>query len=484
MAVGDLAGAPVALGEASRGRARGALIAVSVALFCIQVDFFALNLVLPDMGRTFHAGPRDVQWTISAYMLALGSLFIVGGRVGDIFGRRRALLAGISVFGIASAACAVAPSLAALVAFRVMQGAGAAVIFPVGIAALSNEVPDDARAAAVGLAFGIANIGTAVGPFVGGVLAQGPGWRWLFWLLVPLCVASLAFAALTVTDSRDEEAPRRLDIPGAMLIAAAVAVLSITVDRAGVWGWASALTIGGFVVAAALLAAFLVLESSLRFPLVDLSLFRNVPYVLVSGMGTASNVGYTVMIFAATLYLQLVRGLSPLTAGFVFIAPSLLVALSGPIGARLGKHFRPSAVMAGAGVLAGCGLLGLTYAHGWPIYLLAFAAAGFGFGMGWTFANVATQDAVRPERAGEASGVLLTILVTAGGVGVAASASVIAELHASGTTLNGAIDDVLRALAIGVVVAAGVTMAVRHQLVRRGLAAPLSMNASWRPPED
>jgi MFS family permease len=201
-------------------------------------------------------------------------------------------------------------------------------------------------------------------------------------------------------------------------------------------------------------------------------------------MGTASNVGYTVMIFAATLYLQLVRGLSPLTAGFVFIAPSLLVALSGPIGARLGKHFRPSAVMAGAGVLAGSGLLALTFAHGWPVYLLAFAGAGFGFGMGWTFANVATQDAVRPERAGEASGVLLTILVAAGGVGVAASASVIAELHASGTTLNGAIDDVLRVLAIGVVAAAGVTMAVRHQLVRRGLAAPLSMNASWTPPED
>jgi MFS family permease len=260
-----------------------------------------------------------------------------------------------------------------------------------------------------------------------------------------------------------------------MLIGGAVALLSITVDRGGVWGWGSALTIGGFVIAAALLTAFLVLESRVRFPLVDLSLFRNVPYVLVTAMGAVSNVGYAMTVFAATLYLQLVRGLSPLTAGFVFIVPALLVSLSGPIGARLGKHFRPSAVMAGAGVLAGCGLLALTFAYAWPVYILSFAAAGFGFGMGWTFANVATQDAVHPDRAGEASGVVLTIIVTAGGVGVAVGASVIAELHGSGTTLHGAIEDVLRALAAGVVLAAGVTMAVRHQLVRRGLALPLSM---------
>lgn len=483
MAVSDVANAPVALGDASSRRARGALIAVSLALFCIQVDFFALNLVLPDMGRAFHAGTGEVQWTISAYMLALGSLFIIGGRVGDTFGRRRTLLGGIALFGIASAACALAPSLPVLVVFRVVQGVGAAVIFPVGIAALSNEFSDDARAAAVGLAFGIANIGTALGPFVGGGLAQGPGWRWLFWLLVPLCAGSLVIAALTVRDSRDVSAPHRLDIPGAILVGSAVAAVSITVDRAGAWGWGSGLTIGGFVVAGALLAAFLVLESRARFPLVDLSLFRNVPYVLVTGMGAVSNVGYTVTILASTLYLQLVRGLSPLTAGFVFIVPSLLVALSGPIGARLGKRLRPSAVMAAAGVLAGSALLALTFAYSWPVYILSFAGAGFGFGMGWTYANVATQDAVRPERAGEASGVLLTILVTAGGVGVAAAASVIAELHASGTTLHAAIDDVLRTLAIGVVAAAAVTMAVRHHLVRRGLAAPLSMKANWRPPE-
>jgi MFS family permease len=474
---------PVPAASAARKRrAHGALLAVSLALFCIQVDFFALNLALPDMSRAFGVGPRDIQWTISAYLLSLGSLFILAGRIGDIFGRRRALLGGIALFGIASVGCALSPSVGVLVAFRVLQGAGAAVIFPVGIAAVSNEFSDETRAAALGMAFGIANIGTALGPFVGGGLAEGPGWRWIFWLLVPLCAGALLVAIASVSDSRDDAAPRRLDLLGALLIGAGVAILSIAVDQGGAWGWGSPRTIGAFALAAALLMSFLIVEHRVRAPLVDLALFRNVPYVLVTAMGSVSNIGYAVMIFGVTLYLQLVRGLTPLTAGFVFLAPSLLVALSGPIGARLGKHLRPSAVMAGAGLIGGAGLLTLTYVHGWAVYVPVFAAAGFGFGLGWTFANVATQDVVRPERAGEASGVLLTVLVTAGGVGVAAAASAISVLESSGTSPHVAINGTLRVLAVAVLVAAAVVMAVRHQLVRRGLVAPLSMKTDWRSP--
>ncbi len=245
---------PVTVTAPATDGSRGALVAVSLALFCIQVDFFALNLALPDMARAFHVGTRDIQWTISAYMLSLGSLFILAGRIGDIFGRRRALLVGIGLFGIASAGCALAPSLGVLVALRVLQGAGAAVIFPAG--------------------------------------------------------------------------------------------------------WGSLQTVVAFVLAGLLLATFLVLEPRVRVPLVDLALFRNLPYVLVRCMGAISNIGYAVTIFGATLYLHLVRGLSPLTAGVVFLAPAVLVALSGPLGARLGKHLRPAAVMAGAGLVSWIGPAG------------------------------------------------------------------------------------------------------------------------------
>jgi MFS family permease len=464
-------------------RSRGALLAVSLALFCIQVDFFALNLAIPAMARAFHVVAGDVQWTVSAYMLSLGSLFILGGRIGDIFGRRPVLLGGISLFGLTSAACAAAPSLGALVAFRVLQGAGAGVVFPVGIAALSNEFSDTARAKALGLAFGIANIGTALGPFVGGGLANGPGWRWIFWLLVPLCAGALAIAILSVSDSREPGAPRRLDIPGALAVAIGVALLSIAVDRGGEWGWASARTLLAFSGAALSLLVFLVLEHRVRAPLIDLVLFRNLPFVLVTGIGAVSNIGYTGTIFGATLYLQVVRGLSPFSAGLVFLAFASLVAASGPLGARLGKHFRPTAVMAAAATVSSGGLLGLTFAHAWPIYVLAFAATGLGFGLGWTFANIATQDVVRPERAGEASGVTLTILVTCGGIGVAATAAAITLQESSGSSPQNAIDLTLRVIALAVLLAAGIVLAIRHGLVRRGLMAPLSMKSAWTPPE-
>lgn len=465
-------------------RSRGALVAVSLALFCIQLDFFALNLALPAMERAFHVGAGDIQWTISVYMLSLGSLFILAGRVGDIFGRRRVLIAGIGMFGLSSAACAAAPSLNALVAFRVLQGASAAAIFPVGIAALSNEHSDATRAKALGLAFGIANIGTALGPFVGGGLADGPGWRWIFWLLVPLCAGALAAAIISIGDSREAAAPRKLDVPGALAVAIGVALLSIAVDRGGEWGWTSPQTLGAFAAALLSLLAFLVLERRVRVPLVDLALFRNLPYVLVAGIGAVSNIGYAVTIFGATLYLQVVRGLSPLTAGLVFLAPSALVAASGPLGAKLGKHFHSTAVMAAAAVVSGSGLLALTFAHGWPVYVPAFAVAGLGFGLGYTFANVAPQDVVQSERAGEAAGVMLTILVTAGGIGVAAAAAAITLQESSGSSPHNAIDLTLRVVALMVLLAAAIGMTIRRELVRRQLMAPLSMKAAWTPSPD
>jgi len=172
-------------------RRRGTLAAVSAALFGIQLDFFALNLALPGISRTFTAGAQAVQWTLSGYMLSLGALFIVGGRLGDILGRRSALLAGCALFTGTVIGAALAPSLAVLVAFRVLQGAGAGLIFPVGIAAVTNAVPGNGRAKALGLTFALANVGTALGPFVGGALAQGLGWRWIFWTLVPVSGSAL-----------------------------------------------------------------------------------------------------------------------------------------------------------------------------------------------------------------------------------------------------------------------------------------------------
>ncbi|MFD9408712.1 MFS transporter [Streptomyces sp. NPDC059989] len=314
--------------ESAAAARTGAFVAVALALFCIQLDFFALNLALPGISAELGVTVSAAQWTLSAYMLAIGCFFIVGGRVGDVFGRRGTLLAGIALFTAGSVGCALAPGLGLLVAARIAQGVGAAFVFPVSVSVITNTFPEQTRARALGAVFGVANIGTALGPFVGGGFTEGPGWRWIFWLMVPLSLLALLAALAYVPDSRDASAPRELDLLGCALIVCSLAAVTLAVERGDAWGWDGARTLAFLAVAVVTGGLFLVRERLARHPLVDLRLFRNVPYVLVTGMGSLSNMGFCVTVFLTTLYLQGVRGLSPLLAGTVFLAPALLVAIA------------------------------------------------------------------------------------------------------------------------------------------------------------
>lgn len=460
---------------------KGVFVAVAVALFCVQVDFFALNLAIPGMARELQVSDPAAQWTLSAYMLAIGCFFIIGGRVGDVFGRRKALLGGLALFVIGSVGCALAPGLVLLVAARVVQGVGAGFVFPVSVSVISNTFTEENRARALGAVFGVANIGTALGPFVGGGFTQGPGWRWIFWLLAPLSALSLIIAVLFVPDSRDPTAPRQLDLIGCLTVVCALAALTLAVERGSAWGWDHARTLALFGIAVLAGLLFVRRENRIRHPLVDLRLFRNTPYVLVTAMGSVSNMGYAVTVFVATLYLQGVRGLSPLMAGVVFLAPAAVVALSGPLGARLAPRMRATAVMALAGVIAGTGMIVLSLVTAWWLYVPVFAWCGLGLGLGWTFSSVATQQVVPAARAGEASGVLLTFLVTLGAIALAAAASAITAMTPE-VPAEAAYDAILRFGGFVILSASVVVMAVRHQLVRLGRVPPLSMRAPWPPP--
>ncbi len=464
----------VALTRASSRQ--GVLAAVSVALFCIQLDFFALNLALPNIGDSFHASPQATQWTISAYMLALGSMFIVGGRLGDVFGRRPVLLWGVAIFVLSSVGAALAPDMGSLIAFRVIQGVGAAFIFPVGVSAISNAYPDALRARALGLTFGLANLGTALGPFVGGGLAGGPGWRWIFWLLAALAAVCFVLAVRFVPESRDAAADRRLDVPGAALIAGGVGLVSLGFNQGSSWGWRSLATLLCFAGTVACFVVFVLRERIVRHPLVDLRLFRNLPYVLVTTTGAVGNILYAVTVFVESLYLQNVRGLSPLVAGTVFLAPALMVALSGPLGGRLAHRFRPSAVMIAAALTAGIAVFCLTFVVSWGPFVVVFAVAGLGLGLGYTFANVATQDLVALERTGEASGVVLTVVVTMGGIGVALASSMIIGFQNGGHGLADAYATTLRIFAAICFGWAIIVSGVRAVLVRQGMMSPLLMS--------
>ena len=428
-------------------RSRWILAAVSMALFCVQIDYFAMNLALPRMALDLKTTAPDLQWVISVYMLALGAFMVPAGRIGDIFGRRRALLAGVALFGIASVLCALAPSASLVIAFRALQGIGAALIFPVSVSVLTNAFPAVRASHAIGLAYGIAGLGNAAGPLIGGLLTETVGWRWIFWLNVPLTLVVLAIGAQCITESFDESVPRRIDIAGLALITIGIGLFTLTFDRAPTWGWVSAPTVIAFACSLAALAAFVAVENRVRWPLVDLTLMRNPRFTVLVVAGTIANIAYGVTIFLSTIYLQQVRGLDPFWAGLAFLGPSAGAALGGVLAGRLAASRPPVLVMGVTTVVAAASLAALAVSSSWALYLPALSTCGLSLGLVYAFTTVATQAVVRQERAGEAAGVTLTALVTLAGVGVAVSGTVLEMLQLGGMSAAGAVDAIVALLA-------------------------------------
>src|SRR4051794_821136 len=265
---------------AANPRLRGTVAAVALAVFCVDVDFFALNLALPATARELNVTTTDLQWAITIYQLTLASLLIPGGRLGDLLGRKRVLVAGIGIFGFASLLCGAAQSAEMLIGFRLVQGLGAALLFPVGIAVISNAFPVETRGKAIGNVYGIGAIGTAIGPFVGGLLTDLIDWRWVFFFNAPFALGALVLTLRYVSESKDPSA-ESIDYRGLAAVAAGIAAITLAIDRGESWGWLSASTLGLAAAGVVLLVGFVAIERRVKFPLVDLALFRNVPYVMI-----------------------------------------------------------------------------------------------------------------------------------------------------------------------------------------------------------
>lgn len=432
--------------DARGARGTWLMVAVSMALFCVQIDYFAMNLALPQMASDFGSTATDLQWIISIYMVTLGALMVPAGRLADIFGRKQILLIGIALFGLASLLCAIAASAATLVAFRALQGAGAALIFPASVSVITNAFPPAQSGRMIGLAYGIAGLGNAAGPLIGGLLTQTVGWRWIFALNIPLTAACVLIGAFAMSESRDTEAPRRIDVAGLALLTAGIGVFTLTFDRAPAWGWWSLATAGAFTGALALLALFVIVESRVRWPLVDLSLARNMRFTVLVVAGTIANIAYGVTIFLSTVYLQDARGLDPLAAGLVFLGPSAGAAAGGVLSGRLAAG-HPMRIMGVATVLAAASLGLLAAARDWALYVPTLTACGFTLGLVYAFTTVATQAVVSPQRAGEAAGIALTAMIAMGGVGVAVASTTLERLRGTGMSTAGGIDLIFAVLA-------------------------------------
>lgn len=424
------------------------LAACALAMFATNLDFFALNLSIPGMARDLDVSTTDMQWAISGFMLALGAFLIPGGRLGDIVGRRTMLICGTGLFGITSLIGGLAPSAGFLIGARLFQGIGAAIMFPVAIAVVTNTFPEDRRKRAIGNLYGLAAAATAVGPFVGGGLTELLSWRWVLLVNVPVTLVAIALMLRSVPQSRDETVPGEIDWGGLAAVALGIGSITFAVDRGETWGWGSPQTIGLFAGGAALLAAFVAIERRVAWPLVDLGLFRNRPYVSITLLGMTANIVFVVTTFAATLYLQDVRGYSPLEGGFIFLAASVMQAVAGPLSGRLAERFDVPRVMAVSIAVGAAGLLAVAAGLGIGIYAAALVVFGLGYGLCWAMLSIGTQSVVPTEQAGAASGVSLAVVIGMAGLCVAIAAALIEALTAATRPEGEAIEEILRVLAI------------------------------------
>ncbi|MER5468211.1 MFS transporter [Streptomyces sp. NPDC002685] len=439
-------------------RDRAVIAAASIAMLLVQMDWFALNLMLPVIARDFGTPTTDLQWLVSGYMLTLGALMIVGGRAADLYGRRRVVVWGLAGFAVMSVVCSTAQNAPWLTAGRVVQGMTAALILPVAVAVVTSHFRDDRQGRAVGTVFAFGAIGTALGPFVGGAFAELVSWRAVFLLNVPFCALAVLLMLRCVTESRDKGAARGMDLPGAITLAGGLTAVMLAVDQGASWGWGSVATVACFASGAVLLWLFVTVERRTAEPLIDLSLLHNKPFVTVTAAGTVSNVVYCLIAVLAALDLQQARGLSPLESGLVFLALSAGDGAASYWSGHLARRWRAEVLMAAGLLLSGVALFALTWADPLPLYTAVFAVIGVGIGLGWALTNAATQSYVSAGRLAAASGLVLTSLVLWGAVAVTVAATVLEAISGSadGAASDGsAIEGLLRVAAVLSVAGAG-----------------------------
>ena len=317
------------------------LLAACFGLLMLYIDLFIVNVALPTIAQDFRAPLGTVSWTVSGYVLMIGVLPMGIGRLGDLWGQRVVYLAGVALFSIASLLCGLASSMTALIVFRVMQGIGAAIMTPGTLAIILRAFPPRQHGLAIGLYGGISGLGLIAGPVLGGLLVQGENWRPIFLVNVPLGVAALVMAALFVPQSREARDPVQVDWPGLLLLSSGLLCLLFGFTRAGDAGWTNVVVIVSCLFGLVLLALFAMTERRVRWPLVDLALFRNRPFV----MGCLSFFFFSAALFGAqpywSLFLQNTWGLTPLQGGLAFLPATGLIALLTPLSGLLAQWAGP-----------------------------------------------------------------------------------------------------------------------------------------------
>ncbi|MFG2194935.1 MFS transporter [Streptomyces sp. NPDC048639] len=387
------------------------------------LDGTVVNVALPRIGEDLGADLAVLQWTVNAYMLTLAGLILLGGALGDRFGRRRVFVIGIVWFALASLACGIAPNATVLVAARALQGIGGALLTPGSLALIQASFHPDDRARAVGAWSGLGGVAAAIGPFVGGWLVDGPGWRWVFLLNVPLAAVCVPVALRHVPETRDPHAHGRFDILGAVLGALALGAVTYALIDAPEQG-ASPAIIGAAVAGVLLGAAFVRLERRRRDPMLPPEIFSSRQFTAVNAVTFCVYAAFGGFFFLSVLQLQVVVGYSALAAGTALLPTTLMMLLLSSRSGALGQRIGPRIPLTVGPLLCATGMLlmlrvgqGASY---WTDILPALLAMGSGMVLLVAPLTSTVLASVEVARAGLASGVNNAVARAAGLIAVAA----------------------------------------------------------------
>jgi EmrB/QacA subfamily drug resistance transporter len=411
------------------------LVAVSFGLFMIMLDNTIVNVALPTIQSSLHLQISELEWVVTGYALTFGALMLTGGKLADLMGRRRIFVVGLVIFTASSLACGLADEASLLIGARVVQGVGAALMNPATLSIIVATFPARQRGTAIGIWAGVSALALAIGPLVGGVIAENLSWSWIFFINVPVGVLGVAAAYLFIDESRDTSQEQRPDVPGLVTSTLGLFALSYALIEANNYGWTSARILISFGIAAVSLTAFVVLEHFQRLPMLELGLFRNRGFAGANTVMLLVGLAMFGVFFYVSLYVQRVIGYSPIEAGASFLPWTVLIIILAPMAGRLSDRVGPRPlVVGGMVVITGSLLIFASLGENATFWNLLPAMLLGGVGMSAAMAPVtaAAMQSVRPDKAGVGSAVLNSMRQVGGSLGIAIMGAIVAASAAPG----------------------------------------------------
>jgi EmrB/QacA subfamily drug resistance transporter len=408
--------------------------AMCFALFMIMLDNTVVNVALPSIQQDLGASISGLEWTVSGYTLSFAVLLATGGRLGDIFGRRRIFLIGVVIFALSSATAGLAPDATSLVVSRVIQGIGAALMMPGTLSIITDAFPAHERGKAMGTWAGVSALALAIGPVLGGFLTEHVSWRAIFYINVPVAIGAVLATLFAVRESRDTTVGRDVDYAGVAVLTAGLTALVLALVEGNSWGWGSAQIIAMIAVAVISLPLFVAVENRVKAPIVQFRLLSDRDFLGAIVVASVISFAMLGVFFFLALYMQDVLGYTPLEAGIRFLPSTLMIVAIAPIAGRLSDRYGPRWLIGGGLLIVSASLFSfstIAVDSGYLDLLPGFMLLGIGIAMTMSPMTSAAMNAVPVQKAGVASGVLSMFRMVGGSLGVAVTGAIFQGLVSS-----------------------------------------------------